>query len=230
VRLVLLGPPGAGKGTQAQALVTRYGIPQISSGDLLRAVVREDSDLGREAAGYMDRGKLVPDEFVLKLIADRFRKKDARGGFILDGFPRNVSQAEALGTRLDRAGLKLDKVVAVMLPDNEVLQRITGRRTCRNCAAMYHVVFEPPAKPGICDKCGGELYQREDDREDTVRERIKVYHAMTQPLLDYYQRLGLLAKVDGKGRPDEVEKRIFTALAGISAPSQVVAGSGTPGS
>ena len=177
MRLVLLGPPGAGKGTQAQALSALWGIPQIASGDLLRAVVREDSELGREAASYMDRGQLVPDEFVLKLIAERFRKKDARSGFILDGFPRNVMQAEALGAGLERAGLKLDKVVAVTLPDDEILKRITGRRTCRNCDAMYHVVFEPPAKPGICDKCGGELYQREDDDEDTVRERIKVYHA-----------------------------------------------------
>jgi adenylate kinase len=224
VRLVLLGPPGAGKGTQAQALVTRYGIPQISSGDLLRAVAREDSDLGREFAGYMDRGQLVPDEFVLKLISERFRKKDARSGFILDGFPRNVSQAEALSARLDRAGLKLDKVVAVMLRDEEILERITGRRTCRKCAAMYHVVFEPPAKPGVCDKCGGELYQRDDDSEDTVRERIKVYHAMTQPLLDYYKRLGLLAQVDGKGRPETVEKRILTVLEGIAVPSQDSAG------
>jgi adenylate kinase len=230
VRLVLLGPPGAGKGTQAQALVTRYGIPQISSGDLLRAVAREDSDLGREFAGYMDRGQLVPDEFVLKLISERFRKKDARSGFILDGFPRNVSQAEALGARLDRAGLKLDKVVAVMLPDEEILERITGRRTCRNCAAMYHVVFEPPKKPGVCDKCGGELYQRDDDGEDTVRERIKVYDAMTRPLLDYYKRLGLLAEVDGKGRPDEVEKRILTVLENIAVPSQDSAGGGSAGS
>jgi adenylate kinase len=226
VRLVLLGPPGAGKGTQAQALVTRYAIPQISSGDLLRAVVREDSDNGREAASYMDRGQLVPDEFVLKLISERFRKQDARDGFILDGFPRNVSQAEALGQRLARAGLMLDKVIAVMLADDEILERITGRRTCRNCAAMYHVVFEPPTKPGVCDKCGGELYQRDDDSEDTVRERIKVYHAMTQPLLDYYQRLGLLAEVDGVGRPEEVAKRVLTALEGVAAPSKVEAGGG----
>src|SRR5271156_4252953 len=212
----MLGPPGAGKGTQAQALSALWGIPQIASGDLLRAVVREDSELGREAASYMDRGQLVPDEFVLKLISERFRKKDARGGFILDGFPRNVSQAEALASRLDRAGLKLDKVVAVTLPDEEVVKRISGRRTCRNCAAMYHVVFEPPAKPGICDKCGGELYQRDDDSEDTVRERIKVYHAATQPLLDYYRRLGLLAEADGVGRPDEVEKRGMAALDGLA--------------
>lgn len=218
MRLVLLGPPGAGKGTQAQALVRLWGIPQVSSGDLLRAVVREDSELGREAASYMDRGQLVPDEFVLKLIADRFRKKDAQRGFILDGFPRNVSQAEALAARLDRVGLKLDKVVAVTLPDGEILRRITGRRTCRNCSAMYHLVFEPPAKPGICDKCGGELYQRDDDSEDTVRERIKVYDAATRPLLDFYGRLGLLAQVDGVGRPEEVEKRILAALNGIAMP------------
>jgi len=216
VRLVLLGPPGAGKGTQAQALVTRFGIPQISSGDLLRAVVREDSDLGREAAGYMDRGQLVPDEFVLKLIAERFKKADAQRGFILDGFPRNLSQAEALGKRLEHAGLKLDKVLAITLPDGEILHRITGRRTCKNCSAMYHLVFEPPAKPGICDKCGGELYQRDDDSEDTVRERIKVYHAATQPLLDYYRRLGLLAEADGVGRPEEVEKRVMAALDGLA--------------
>ena len=219
MRVVLLGPPGAGKGTQAQALSALWGIPQIASGDLLRAVVREDSELGREAASYMDRGQLVPDEFVLKLIAERFRKKDAHCGFILDGFPRNVSQAEALAAGLERAGLKLDKVVAVTLPDEEVVKRISGRRTCKNCAAMYHVVFEPSAKPGVCDKCGGELYQREDDAEETVRERIKVYDAMTLPLLDYYERLGLLAQVDGMGRPDEVEKRILSAVNGAGAQS-----------
>ena len=218
MRLVLLGPPGAGKGTQAQALSALWGIPQIASGDLLRAVVREDSELGREAKGYMDRGQLVPDEFVLQLIAERFRKKDASEGFILDGFPRNLAQAEALAARLERAGLKLDKVVALMLPDQEIVKRISGRRTCRKCAAMYHVVFEPPAKAGLCDKCGGELYQREDDAEETVRERIKVYDAATRPLLDYYGRLSLLARVDGMGRPDEVEKRILAALSGVAKP------------
>ncbi len=218
MRLVLLGPPGAGKGTQAQALSALWGIPQIASGDLLRAVVREDSELGREAKGYMDRGQLVPDEFVLQLIAERFRKKDASEGFILDGFPRNLAQAEALAARLVRAGLKLDKVVAVMLPDAEIVKRISGRRTCRKCAAMFHVVFEPPARAGVCDKCGGELYQREDDAEETVRERIKVYDAATRPLLDYYGRLSLLARVDGMGRTDEVEKRILAALSGVAKP------------
>ena len=226
MRLVLLGPPGAGKGTQAQALAALWAIPHVASGDLLRAAVREDSELGREAAGYMERGQLVPDELVLKLIAERLQKKDARGGFILDGFPRNVMQAERLAAGLERVGLKLDKVVAVMLPDEEVVKRISGRRTCGNCAAMYHVVFEPPAKAGLCDKCGGGLYQREDDAEQTVRERIKVYHAATQPLLDHYGRLGLLAKVDGVGRPDEVEKRILTALDDLAALRPAGAGVG----
>jgi adenylate kinase len=214
VRLALLGPPGAGKGTQARALATLWGIPQVASGDLLRGVVREDSELGREAASYMDRGQLVPDELVLKLIDQRLRKKDARAGFILDGFPRNVTQAEALAKGLDHYGLKLDKAVAVIVPDEEIVKRISGRRTCRNCDAMYHVVFEPPAKPGICDKCGGELYQREDDAEETVRERLKVYAETTRPLLDHYGRLGLLAQVNGVGRTEEVEKRILAAVNG----------------
>ena len=218
MRLVLLGPPGAGKGTQARALAALWGIPQVSSGDLLRAVVREDSDLGREAASYMDRGQLVPDELVLKLIAERLKNKDARKGFILDGFPRNVSQAEALGKGLDRVGLKLDKAVAVIVPDEEIVKRISGRRTCAKCNAMYHIAFEPPAKPGVCDKCGGELYQREDDAEETVRERLKVFAEATRPLLDHYGQQGLLAQVDGVGSTDEVEKRILSAVNGVAPP------------
>jgi len=214
VRLVLLGPPGAGKGTQARALAALWGIPQVASGDLLRAVVSEASELGREAASYMDRGQLVPDELVLKLIAERLRKEDARRGFILDGFPRSVKQAEALAARLERAGVKLDKAVAVIVPDEEIVKRISGRRTCRKCAEMYHVAFEPPRKAGVCDKCGGELYQREDDAEATVRERLKVYAETTRPLLDHYGRLGLLAQVDGVGHTGEVEKRILAAVDG----------------
>jgi adenylate kinase len=218
VRIVLLGPPGAGKGTQARSLAGLWGVPQVASGDLLRAVVREDSELGHEAASYMDRGQLVPDDLVLKLVAARLGKADARKGFILDGFPRNVMQAEALAKGLNRFGLKLDKAVAVIVPDEEIVKRISGRRTCRNCNAMYHVAFEPPAKPGVCDKCGGQLYQREDDAEDTVRERLKVYREATQPLLDHYRQLGLLAQVDGVGRTDEVEKRIISAVNGIAVP------------
>ena len=218
MRVVLLGPPGAGKGTQARALGALWGIPQVASGDLLRAAVREDSELGREAASYMDRGQLVPDELVLRLVAARLGKADSRKGFILDGFPRNVMQAEALAKGLDKAGLKLDKAVAVIVPDEEIVKRISGRRTCAKCNAMYHVAFEPPAKPGVCDKCAGQLYQREDDAEETVRERLKVYREATQPLLDYYGRLGLLAQVDGVGRTDEVEKRILAAVNGVAPP------------
>jgi adenylate kinase len=215
---VLLGPPGAGKGTQARALGALWGVPQVASGDLLRGVVREDSELGREAASYMDRGQLVPDDLVLKLVAARLRKDDARPGFILDGFPRNVTQAEALAKGLEHFNLKLDKVVAVIVPDEEIVKRISGRRTCRNCAAMYHVLFEPPAKAGVCDKCGGELDQREDDAEETVRERLKVFAEATRPLLDHYDRLGLLGQVDGVGRTDEVEKRIIAAVNGSGPP------------
>ena len=218
MRLVLLGPPGAGKGTQAQSLAALWKIPQVASGDLLRAAVREGSKLGREASGYMDRGALVPDEVVLKMVAERLEKPDARVGFILDGFPRNVMQAEALTAGLARTRLKLDKVVAVIVPDEELVKRISGRRTCRNCNAMYHVTFEPPKKAGVCDKCGGELYQRADDAEATVRERLKVYREATQPLLDHYGRLGLLAKIDGVGRPEEVEKRIVSAVKEIAVP------------
>jgi adenylate kinase len=220
VRLVLLGPPGAGKGTQAQSLSALWGIPQIASGDLLREAVREKSELGREAAGYMDRGQLVPDDLVLRLIEARFRQPDARKGFILDGFPRNVSQAEALAAKLDRTEVQLDKVVAVIVPDEELVKRISGRRTCRNCNAMYHVTFEPPKKAGVCDKCGGELYQRADDAEETVRERLKVYREATQPLLDHYGRLGLLARIDGVGSTAEVEKRIIAAVNGVGQSAQ----------
>ncbi len=215
MRLVLLGPPGAGKGTQARALGALWHIPQIASGDLLRAAVQDGSDLGREAQTFMDRGQLVPDELVLKLIAERLANRDAQAGFILDGFPRSVSQAEALAGMLGRTHWAIDKVVAVIVPDHEIVQRISGRRTCKGCNAMYHVKFEPPKIAGVCDKCGGELYQRADDAEATVRERLKVYETNTRPLLDHYRRLGLLAQVDGVGRTEEIEKRIIGALEGL---------------
>jgi len=212
VRLVLLGPPGAGKGTQARILREKFEIPQIASGDLLRAAVKARTPLGQEAQGFMDRGQLVPDELVLKMIAERIALEDARTGFILDGFPRSVAQAEALAKMLGASGAALDKVVAVDVPDEELVQRISGRRTCPKCGAMYHVAFEPPKVTGVCDKCGGELYQREDDAEETVRERLKVYAATTRPLIEHYGRIGILAQINGVGKPEDVEHRLLNAL------------------
>ncbi|HUA33708.1 MAG TPA: adenylate kinase [Candidatus Binataceae bacterium] len=212
MRLVLLGPPGAGKGTQARILREKFEIPQIASGDLLRAAVKEKTPLGREAQGFMDRGQLVPDELVLKMIAERIAQEDARIGFILDGFPRSVAQAEALAKMLGASGVALDKVIAVDVPDEELVKRISGRRTCTKCGAMYHVAFEPPKEAGLCDKCGGELYQREDDAEETVRERLKVYAATTRPLIEYYGRIGILAQIDGVGKPEDVERRLLAGL------------------
>ncbi|MGO9603465.1 MAG: adenylate kinase [Candidatus Binataceae bacterium] len=214
MRLVLLGPPGAGKGTQARMLSELAGIPQVASGDLLRAAVREKTPLGQKVGGILESGDLVPDEMVVKLIEERLGAPDARKGFILDGFPRSLSQAELLDAMLSRSG-GIDRVLAVMAPDEEIVKRISGRRTCRNCQAMYHVEFEPSAKPGICDKCGGELYQRDDDAEETVRHRIEVYNANTRPLLDYYGHAGILSRVDGVGRADQVGERIIAALDGL---------------
>ena len=212
MRLILLGPPGAGKGTQARMLFERLHAPQVASGDLLRAAVRDKTPLGIQAKSFMDEGSLVPDELVLKLIDARLDEPDAKRGFILDGFPRSVPQAEALGKMLKARGETISQVIAIDVPVEDLVKRISGRRTCRNCNEMYHVAFDPPAKPGICNKCGGELYQREDDREDTVRHRLEVYNNATKPLLDYYGRAGLLSQIDGIGRPDEILNRIIAKL------------------
>jgi len=212
VRLVMLGPPAAGKGTQARLLADRLKVPHVASGDLLRDAVRRRTPLGMQAKSYMDRGNLVPDELVLQLIDERLQKPDAQAGYILDGFPRTVAQAEALRTRLHARGPALDKVIAIIVPDEEVVKRISGRRTCRNCGAMYHTIFDPPRIVNVCNVCNGELYQREDDEEDTVRMRIEVYHANARPLSEYYERMGLLSRVDGVGRPDEINRRILSVL------------------
>ena len=212
MRLVLLGPPGAGKGTQARVLGQRIHAAHIASGDLLREAVRDHTPLGIQAEGYMDKGALVPDELVLKLIDARLDQPDAKAGFILDGFPRSVPQAEALAGMLKQRGEKISKVVAINVPDDELVKRISGRRTCRNCNEMYHLVFDPPAKSGVCNKCGGELYQREDDKEETVRNRLVVYNDATKPLLDHYGKAGLLSQVDGMGRPEEILNRILAKL------------------
>ncbi len=175
----------------------------------------------------MDKGNLVPDELVLQLIDERFQQIDAQGGFILDGFPRTVAQAEALAKGLDARGVALDKVIALNVPDQEVVKRISGRRTCRNCGAMYHTIFDPPRNLDVCNVCNGELYQRDDDAEDTVRMRIEVYKTSTRPLLEHYERMGLLARIDGVGRPDEISQRILSALGPSYAQTRAASAKGT---
>ncbi len=214
MRLILLGPPGAGKGTQAKRLIDRYGIPQISTGDILRAAVREGTELGKTAKQYMDAGELVPDEVVIGIIEERLKEPDCAKGYILDGFPRTVAQADALTDVLARMGQSIDHVVSIEVPDEELVERLTGRRTCRNCGAMYHVKFSPPKKPGVCDKCGGELFQRDDDKEETIRARLKVYQDQTAPLIAYYEKAGLLRRVSGVGTVDEIYERILGVLEG----------------
>lgn len=212
MRLVLLGPPGAGKGTQAKMLAERFGASHVASGDLLRAAVKEKTPLGLQAKSYMDRGALVPDELVLKLIQQHLGRSDSEKGFILDGFPRSVAQAEALKRMLKGLKASIDRVVAIIVPDSEIIKRISGRRTCRDCGAMYHVIFDPPRNPGICNRCNGELYQRDDDAESTVSMRLEVYNAETKPLLEYYGKAGLLIRVNGVGRPEEIQNQILAAL------------------
>jgi adenylate kinase len=190
-------------------------VPQVASGDLLRAAVREKTALGREVADILARGDLVGDETVVKLIEDRLKGADAATGFILDGFPRSLPQAELLDAMLTRRGIRIDRALAVLVPDAEIVKRISGRRTCRSCQTMYNVALDPPRQPGVCEKCGGELYQREDDSEQTVQHRLDVYSANTKPLLDYYSRAGILSRIDGVGTPADVEKRMVAALDGL---------------
>lgn len=212
MNLILLGPPGAGKGTQAKMLVETYGIPQISTGDMLREAVKNQTQLGLEAKKYMDAGQLVPDEVVIGLVKERLGRDDCAQGFMLDGFPRTVPQAEALDKVLAEMGKGIDHVISIEVPNDELLRRLTGRRTCRNCGQGYHVVFDPPKKDGVCDKCGGELYQRDDDNEATVANRLKVYEESTKPLIDYYQAKGLLRPIDGVGAITQIFERIKAVL------------------
>jgi len=212
MNIVLLGPPGAGKGTQAKRMIERYGIPQISTGDMLRAAVAEKTALGLEAQKYMDAGQLVPDSVVVGLVKERIQKDDCKKGYMLDGFPRNVSQAETLDKMLSELGQKIDHVVCIEVPEEELIQRLTGRRTCRKCGAGYHVMFDPPKKEGVCDKCGGELYQRDDDNVQTVTSRLKVYKEQTEPLIAYYEKQGKLRRINGLGSIDEIFNRIVAVL------------------
>jgi len=212
MNLILLGPPGAGKGTQAKIIMDKYGIPQISTGDMLREAVAKGTELGKKAKEYMTQGKLVPDEIVIGIVKERLKQKDCEKGFILDGFPRTLAQAEALDRIMGEMGKKIDAVINVNVPEEEVVRRIAYRRTCRNCGAIYHLIYNPPKKPGICDKCGGELYQREDDKEETVRERYRVYKKNTEPLIEYYKKKGILFDVDGTKDIEGVKREILDIL------------------
>jgi adenylate kinase len=211
VRVVFLGPPGAGKGTQARALSADWGVPHIATGDMLREALAAGTPLGQDAKRYMDQGILVPDDVIVALIGDRLGKPDAKRGFILDGFPRTMGQAEALQALLDDLGEPLDRVVFFDVSEAELLRRLTGRRVCRNCGATYHVVSAPPARAGVCDRCGGELYQRPDDSEATVRNRLRVYETQTAPLLEYYRRRGLLSTVRGEGSIETIQAALRQA-------------------
>lgn len=209
---IFLGPPGAGKGTQAKILVEKYGIPQISTGDMLREHVAKGTELGVKAKEYMEKGQLVPDEIILSMVKERLSQPDAQKGFILDGFPRTVAQAEALDKMLEEMGKKIEFVLALIVPDEELVTRLTGRRTCKNCGMMYHIKFKPPKVEGKCDACGGELYQRPDDNEETVRNRLKVYHEQTAPLIEYYRKKGVLFEVDGSKGIEEITQQLINIL------------------
>ncbi|MCX5083484.1 adenylate kinase [Streptomyces sp. NPDC056121] len=213
MRIVLVGPPGAGKGTQAAFLAKNLSIPHISTGDLFRANISQGTELGKQAKAFMDAGNLVPDEVTIGMAKDRMEQPDAVNGFLLDGFPRNVSQAEALDVALKADEVKLDAVLDLEVPEDEVVKRIAGRRICRKDSAhVFHVSYKQPKQEGVCDVCGGELYQREDDSEDTVRKRLEVYHTQTEPIIDYYRAQGLVRTISALGKVDEVTARAMDAL------------------
>jgi len=210
--LVLLGPPGAGKGTQASRIVAEYGIPHISTGDILRAAVKNQTAMGLEAKKYMDAGELVPDSVVIGIVKDRLQEPDTAKGFLMDGFPRTIPQAEALDEALRALGRAITKTIVLLVDEELLVGRLTGRRICRSCQAPFHVLFSPPQVEDVCDKCGGELYQRDDDTEATVRNRLEVYRKQTEPLIEYYDRAGVVVRIDGAQDPDQVFADIREAL------------------
>lgn len=197
MKIIMLGAPGAGKGTQAKMIAEKYNIPHISTGDIFRANIKNGTELGKKAKSYMDKGQLVPDELTLDLIMDRFKQDDCKNGYVLDGFPRTIPQAEALDTALKAKGEKVDFAIDVDVPDENIVKRMGGRRACVGCGATYHVVYSPTKVEGVCDKCGEELIVRDDDKPETVLNRLEVYHNQTQPLIDYYNEQGILKSVDG---------------------------------
>lgn len=211
MKIIMLGAPGAGKGTQAKQIAGRYGIPHISTGDIFRANIKNQTELGRKAKEYMDQGALVPDELTLELVMDRFAQEDCKNGYVLDGFPRTIPQAEALTKALAEQKDEIDYAIDVAVPDEAIVSRMSGRRACLNCGGTYHVKFSPTKQEGICDACGGELVLREDDKPETVQKRLSVYHAQTQPLIEYYEKQGKLKQVDGT----KDMKDVFAAIIDI---------------
>ncbi len=212
MRLILLGPPGAGKGTQAKLLTDKLGVPQVSTGDILRQALADGTEMGRKAKSFMEQGALVPDEVVIGIIEERLRKSDCARGYILDGFPRTLPQAEALSRALRSLSAALDTVLSMEVPEEDLIRRLAGRRVCRDCGYMFHVDTHPPGERGLCDKCGGALYQRDDDTEVTIRHRLQVYREQTQPLIAYYDNMGLLKRIDGRGTIEEISQRVCQAL------------------
>jgi adenylate kinase len=223
LNLILMGPPGAGKGTQAHRLAQRLHVPAISTGDMLRDETKQGSVLGRDAKSYMDRGALVPDALIIAIIEARLQREDCSQGFILDGFPRTVVQAEALDRALHRFGWSLHRVGSLTVPTDEVVRRLSGRRTCRDCSTPYHVALDPPAKRDTCDICGGTLQQRADDHESVITARLEVYARDTAPLLDFYRKRGLLAEIDGLGKHDDVLASLLTHLTVMNGEQPAVA-------
>ena len=212
MKIIMLGAPGAGKGTQAKKIAETCGIPHISTGDIFRANIKEGTELGKKAKTYMDQGLLVPDELVCDLVVDRIQQSDCEKGYVLDGFPRTIPQAEALTAALEKLGTGIDYAINVEVPDANILNRMGGRRACLGCGATYHVEFNPPKQEGVCDTCGAELVLRDDDKPETVQKRLDVYHEQTQPLIDYYTKAGKLAEVDGTKDMDDVFAAIVDLL------------------
>lgn len=212
MRIILLGPPGSGKGTQAKLISEKFGIPHISTGDIFRLHISQKSSLGLEAKSYIDKGQLVPDELTIKLIESRLTEDDCKNGFLLDGFPRTINQADALEGLLKKINASVDSVINIEVPSEDIIDRITGRRVCKKCGASYHIIFNPSAAKDICDRCGGPLIQREDDTEGTVRKRLEVYESQTKPLIRYYEEKGLLRNTNGSQDIAKVFKDICNIL------------------